>query len=299
MDWIHRVDAIRQWAQNGNRAPHKPLLLLFALGRFQSDGGAPIRFDQARAELDRLLVEFGPPNPTSAGYPFHHLAGDGVWEVSTREGPGSPGSNVGALTRLEAAGRLAPEFSAALQSDSPLLAQVARLLLDKNFPASLHADICAAVGLDLEVAETDTAVRTAKAERVRGAQFRKDVLLAYEYQCAFCGYDGLLAGAPVGLDAAHVRWWAFAGPDDVANGICLCALHHKLFDKGVLGVATDHRIMVTAHFVGRSASAERQVLDLLDRPLRAPQGGFPVPDAEHLGWHRRQVLRAPVRQVRS
>lgn len=298
MDWTDRVEGIRQWTKNGNRAPHKPLLLLYALGRFQRDGGTPIRFEEARADLDRLLSEFGPPNPTSAGYPFHHLVSDGVWEVRTRSGAGSPGSNIGDLVAQQATGQLAADLVGALTDDSPLLAQMARLLLDKNFPVSLHADICAAAGLDLEVAETVEGTRARKESRARSAQFRKDVLLAYEYQCAFCGYDGLLGGNPVGLDAAHVRWWAFQGPDDVANGICLCALHHKLFDKGVLGLADDHRIAVTARFVGRSAAADRQVLDLLDRPLLPPQGGFPLPDAAHLGWHREQVFRPPTRQPR-
>lgn len=30
-------------------------------------------------------------------------------------------------------------------------------------------------------------------------------------KCAFCGYDGQLAGASVGVEAAHVRWFAFSG----------------------------------------------------------------------------------------
>ncbi|QHY96599.1 hypothetical protein SSPS47_15940 [Streptomyces sp. S4.7] len=28
-----------------------------------------------------------------------------------------------------------------------------------------------------------------------------------------------------------MRWWAFDGPDEIDNGLCLCALHHKLFDQ--------------------------------------------------------------------
>ncbi|WUL76086.1 hypothetical protein OHA62_20950 [Streptomyces sp. NBC_00343] len=50
---------------------------------------------------------------------------------------------------------------------------------------------------------------------------RELVLTAYEYQCAFCGYDSRIGAVPVGLEAAHVRWWAFDGPDDVGNGLCL------------------------------------------------------------------------------
>ena len=49
----------------------------------------------------------------------------------------------------------------------------------------------------------------------------------------------MLTGTAVALDAAHVRWRAFDGPDNIANGICLCVLHH-LFDKGVLGLSKQH-----------------------------------------------------------
>ncbi|MFA1537969.1 HNH endonuclease [Actinomadura sp. DLS-62] len=47
-----------------------------------------------------------------------------------------------------------------------------------------------------------------------------------------------------------VRWWAFGEPDDVNNGLCLCALHHRLFDKGALGITGDRRVTVLAHTSG-------------------------------------------------
>jgi predicted restriction endonuclease len=39
----------------------------------------------------------------------------------------------------------------------------------------------------------------------------------------------------VGIEAAHVRWHSQAGPDVVANGLALCALHHALFDLAIFG----------------------------------------------------------------
>jgi putative restriction endonuclease len=120
--------------------------------------------------------------------------------------------------------------------------------------------------------------------------------LAYEYRCSFCGYDGLLRNTAVGIDAAHVRWWAFDGPDTVANGLALCSLHHKLFDKGVLGLDDQHHVSVSAHFIGRSPSAQAVVLDLLGRAVLAPQPGFDLPDTTHIAWHRQQVFQQPARQ---
>lgn len=296
VDWIERAGRLRRWSRDGERAPHKPLLLLYALGQYQAQGDEPIPFSQAEDQLRELLREFGPPRKTSPGYPFHHLVSDGLWQARTVNGEGSPRSDVGVLRASGAEGRLAPDLVAALDRDTHLVAQLVRTLLDANFEPSLHPDICAAAGLDLEAVELPRLRRTAGRAR-RSAQFRRQVLIAYEYRCAFCGYDGMLGGVAVALDAAHVRWWAFDGPDSVDNGICLCALHHKLFDKDVLGMDQQRTITVSREFIGRSPSAREHVLALTGRTATAPQPGSPVPHETHLHWRHRQVFRAPARQA--
>ncbi|MFI9580938.1 phosphorothioated DNA-binding restriction endonuclease [Streptomyces sp. NPDC052236] len=288
MDWLERAAKLKQWAGNGTHAPHKPLLLLYALGRFQEDADGELRYTAVEEDLKRLLTEYGPANRTTPACPFHHLTSDGVWEVRTDRGPGSPGSGVGALRSTGATGRLAPELRAALRREPSLLGGMARMLLDQHFPPSLHGELCEAVGLALEPAETEHLASAGRRQRDRG--MRELVLTAYEYQCAFCGYDGRIGAVPVGLEAAHVRWWAFEGPADVDNGLCLCALHHKLFDKGVLGVGDGHRILVSQRFVGRSATAREHVTALAGRPLIGPQPGTRPIAAAHRSWHSSQVF---------
>lgn len=287
MDWLERTAKLRQWARSGARAPHKPLLFLYALGRFQQGGDDELRYSVVEEDLKRLLVEYGPPNRTTPAYPFHHLVSDGVWEVRTDRGPGSPGSGVRELRAAGAAGRLAPELRAALGREPSLLSRMARVLLDLNFPPSLHDELCEAVGLELEEAET---AQVSAVRRRRDRRMRELVLTAYEYRCAFCGYDGRIGATPVGLEAAHVRWWAFDGPDDLDNGLCLCSLHHKLFDKGVLGVGDGHRILVSQRFVGHSPAAREHVIALAGRPLVGPQPGSPSIAPTHRAWHASQVF---------
>jgi len=36
--WLERIGAIRQWQASGIRAPHKPLLVLYALGQSNAPG---------------------------------------------------------------------------------------------------------------------------------------------------------------------------------------------------------------------------------------------------------------------
>jgi putative restriction endonuclease len=292
MDWLERTAKLRQWTRSGTRAPHKPLLFLYALGRFQQNADGELRYSSVEEDLKRLLAEYGPSNRTTPAYPFHHLVSDGVWEVRTDHGPGSPGSGVRELRAAGAAGRLAPELRAALRREPSLLGRMARVLLDLHFPPSLHGELCESVGLELEPAEAEelSAVR-----RRRDPRLRELVLTAYEYRCAFCGYDGRIGAVPVGLEAAHVRWWAFGGPDDVANGVCLCSLHHKLFDKGVLGIGDGHRILVSQRFVGHSPAAREHVIALAGRPLIGPQPGAHPVAATHRCWHTSQVFHSSPR----
>ncbi|MER7990200.1 phosphorothioated DNA-binding restriction endonuclease [Streptomyces noursei] len=296
MDWLDRVARLRRWTNNGFRAPHKPLLLLYALGDYQRDVDGELRYSAVEDELKRLLAEYGPTHPTTPAYPFHHLVSDGVWEVRTDRGPGSPGSAVGLLRSSGATGRLAPGLRAALAKEPSLLGRLTRVLLDTHFPPSLHQDLCEAVGLDLELAETGSDHGAgAAARRQRDRRMRELILTAYEFRCAFCGYDGALGASPVGLEAAHVRWWSHDGPDEVDNGLCLCSLHHKLFDKGVLGVGENHRILVSQRFVGRSEASRQHVLVLAGRPVIGPQADAPRVATRHREWHDRQVFHGPAR----
>jgi putative restriction endonuclease len=77
VDWADRFANVRRWTRGGERAAHKPLLLLYALGQFQRQADEPILFSAAEASLARLLAEFGPPRRSTPAYPFHYLTSDG------------------------------------------------------------------------------------------------------------------------------------------------------------------------------------------------------------------------------
>jgi putative restriction endonuclease len=41
-DWVERLSALRQYQHNGKRVPHKPLLMLMALGRLAETGSSEL-----------------------------------------------------------------------------------------------------------------------------------------------------------------------------------------------------------------------------------------------------------------
>jgi putative restriction endonuclease len=147
--------------------------------------------------------------------------------------------------------------------------------------------ICAEVDLDLPL----LTVATRPVARPRRAGFAEEVLRAYAYQCAMCGFDGALGRNPVGIEAAHVRWHSQHGPDSLANAVALCSLHHALFDLGVLGLTPDRRIRVSDLYVARS-DAGRTVDALAGRPMLAPRPYDLVVDIGFITWHGHQVFKS-------
>jgi len=57
---LKRFDDLGVWRQGDQRAPHKPLLVLYALGRWQR-GQKVVAFREAEPGLTAPLREFGPP----------------------------------------------------------------------------------------------------------------------------------------------------------------------------------------------------------------------------------------------
>lgn len=276
----------------GERYPHKPLLLLWLLGRMQQHGTSACTYEEAEKPVSRLLDDFGPPSKRRyrAAMPFVHLESD-LWELSGDDGAPLQDTRA-SLCRAHATGRLRSEVEELLRKDPALIAESARLLIDLNFTPTYLDPICAEVGLDLEAAE-EAAWQHRKAPRPsRRPGFRSEVLHGWRNRCAMCGYDGAMGRDPAGLDAAHVFWHSQGGPDEPDNGLALCALHHVLFDLGALGLSADLTVRVSPHYVSRSEQGDRFVYSLDGKSLLDPAPRHPTPSASHVHWHYNQVFKA-------
>ena len=290
--FLARIRELNVWGAKGRRAPHKPLLLLLALGRLESGEPRLTRFEEVEAPLSNLLRLFGPPSKVlHPEYPFGRLRRDGLWEIPNDTG--LPQTRSGdlhkrPLLRQRVEGGLPESVYQMLLADRELIASTAQLLLQGHFPASLHDDIRTAVGLRWEWVVRDAPV-------ARDPNFRSAVLRAYERRCAVCNYDIRLGDESLGLEAAHIKWHAAGGPDDVSNGLALCGFHHKALDRGAWGLEpADHgfRILVSSEVHGQSA-ALGWLRDFHGEGLRRPLLVSDVPLLRHVEWHRRQVFRRP------
>lgn len=286
---LEQLTALRQYQGDGRRAPHKPLLVLLALGQIANTGSSVLPWSIVQQRLGALLEEFGTSTtrgPTSAAYPFTRLRSDGVWQLSREV----PNDSLGSLNAEPIEGHFTTEIEHELLRSPQALRGIARTLVEGQFPLTVAPDVLAAVGLDPElVFGSPTVLAAATQGRQRDASWRRQIVAAWDRCCAFCGFDGALHGAPVGIEAAHVRWFNFGGPDSLDNGLALCSLHHKLLDRGAIGLQDPATIFVSDAF-SAVGDAGRDVYALHGRELR-PRPGTLLPAVEHIQWHRQEVFK--------
>src|SRR4030095_7862418 len=122
----------------------------------------------------------------------------------------------GGLLDHGAVGRLRPEVEQLL-ADPATLAAAARQLLDLHFTPALASLICDAVDLDVATLEAASLQPPIRGRRPRRQGFAEEVLRAYAYACAVCGFDGALGRNPVDIEAAHIRWHSPPGPAEGAT----------------------------------------------------------------------------------
>lgn len=284
------LSTLRQHQHRGRRSPHKPLLVLLTLGQLVATGSSALAWPATAQRLADLIRDYGPPSTAApvqrAAYPFTRLRSDEIWTLDHDV----PLDRVQPLATKQVVGRLAPALENALR-DPEIAAAAARQLVEAEFPPTIAPDVLMAVGLDPDTILTATG--PAAAPRRRSGSWTAAVLTAWNRQCAFCGFDGQLGAATVGVEAAHIRWFTFEGPDELDNGLALCSLHHKLFDRGALGLTLedDLRIAVSKDFTSRT-SAGKTIYDLHHRRLLPRPGTTPPADA-HIAWHTREVFKGP------
>ena len=290
---LQRFETLRQWGSGGERAPHKPLLVLYAIGKLLRGEDRLISYtDDIEENLENLLREFGPRRDRyNPQFPFWRLQNDGIWEVSNADKIGltpSGDAHITDLRNYNVTGGFNETISEQLQNDSELVFEVIHILLEKHFPPSIHEDILQAVDIELSLQAFDTRTRT--------SNFRINVLRAYEYKCAICGFDVKLGTAPIALEASHIKWKSHGGPNEEVNGLALCVMHHKLFDRGAFTLSKRLKILVSDDAQGTKGFQE-WLMDFHGEKINFPQRRSYYPEMEFIGWHVNEVFQGDYREL--
>jgi len=111
--------------------------------------------------------------------------------------------------------------------------------------------------------------------KFRDATFSKIVRQAYDSKCAITGLKIINGGGRAEMEAAHIMPVADDGPDSVRNGLALSRTVHWMFDRGLLAISDDHKLL----------KAQKLLPEGVER-LFHPSGYIAVPKIERLQPHK-------------
>ena len=125
-------------------------------------------------------------------------------------------------------------------------------------------------------------IKATGTRRVGHSKFSIEVKTNYKYTCAICGItetEFLVAG--------HISSWAEDHENRLnpQNGICLCSLHDKAFERGYIGLSDDFKVIVNLK-VNKQSPLYINLKNYENKPIRIPKTG--QPDINFLKKHRKK-----------
>jgi putative restriction endonuclease len=174
-----------------------------------------------------------------------------------------------------------------------------RLIPDGEFDRILKSGFAPALGENLtsEVTPPGFSEPPAPFERpiveimvsrpFRERSFMHNVRAAYSNRCAITGLRLINGGGRPEVQAAHIQPVASKGPDSVRNGLALSGTVHWMFDRGLIWIGDDYKILVAANHVPEDA------VRLLNKNgvIHLPKDQTLYPNAHYLKFHRDQVFK--------
>ncbi|MGW6859001.1 HNH endonuclease [Streptomyces xanthophaeus] len=267
---LRALGDLKTHGASGQPTLHKPLALLWAIGRVVSGQDRLVAWSVFQHEVGSLMAEFGRPGSrVTPEYPFWHLRTSGLWEVHGVGGDDFT-PTPSALRSAEALGGFTGQTAALLRR--PLTrAEAVNVLCSTYFAETDRDGLLARVGLaglttasgeppgdepdDADEADENAADvvagpvarRPARGSRLeRNRQLVKALKGIHGHVCQFCDV-ALEMRRGHHSEAAHIQGLGSPhdGPDTLTNMLCLCPNHHAQFDGLALYIDTDWRVRRT------------------------------------------------------
>lgn len=306
--YLHKFTHLRQGGSKYGKAPHKPLLLLSLIELFEKGEITDNKFyvtPELVATFNEnfaLLVTTG--HNADFFLPFYHLKNDGFWFVKTW-----PGKEFYTVTKSFSVLNSLVEYAYVAEDLFPLLQHpesrniLKTTLLNQYFPNSINTYLKQKKSggylqnlekyLLNESSASYTILTTIPEEEhqfVRGGLFKKLVPQVYNFTCCVSGMRlSSLHGFSM-IDACHIVPFSLSKDDRVTNGLALCPNLHRAFDRGLIAVDNQLKVIVSPAIAEDEANAYA-LKKLEGKRLNLPFGGIHYPAAENLAWHREEVFK--------
>lgn len=123
----------------------------------------------------------------------------------------------------------------------------------------------------------------------RDAAFSRQVKAAYGDRCAFTGLIMRNGGGRSEVDAAHIKpvGDGHNGTDSIRNGLALSKTVHWMFDRGLVSIDSDYKILTA----GSSVPDQMKTLFLKSGEVLIPDDLHSRPHPAFLDYHRNNIFK--------
>ncbi len=287
-------------------SPYKPLMLLSVMDLIAegviTENSIPPSFELAETFNDYCFQILPAGMKGNPAMPFYHLQSEGFWKLTPAVGlgrvPHTARNSMPKIMESCSHARLDDPLFVMLQvSDSRerLRALLIQKYFDKQIQPKLFEQAVANYKAEkysrmLMAAENQTAyngseVFMKEAAPVRDQGFRKAIVRIYENRCTFCGIRMMTREGHTVVDAAHIIPWSHSHDDSLQNGLCLCKLCHWSFDKKLMHLDDNYKIIVTS-LVHKGSNLPGPIMSLDGRQMILPDEKKFWPAKKNIQWDR-------------
>jgi len=312
--YLHALTHLKRGGTRYGIAPHKPVLVLSLMelveegividNRFEANG------DLVGPFLENWQLLVSTPHQADFTQPFYYLQSDKAngapfWYLIPKQGFSINAyiKSVNTLAEVLDHGELRADlFVLFLDSVSRTILQTA--LQDAYFPdrkahflAAKHSgegylhEVEAYILQEPEAKYKTIRIDTEEEVFVRNGLFKRYILQLYQNTCAFTGMRLVSGHGHSFVDACHIVPFSASHDDRIGNGIALCPNMHRAFDRGLLSVNEDYRIIVSPHFK-ENEDHDYSLRKLHGRKIQGPQATQYLPQLDKLDWHRQHIFKA-------
>ncbi len=123
----------------------------------------------------------------------------------------------------------------------------------------------------------------------RGTVFRREICQIYNETCCI---SGLRVDTPFTIsmiDACHIVPFKETFNNNPTNGIALCPNLHRAFDRGLISIDENYKVIVSNSF--REETSLYGLKQLKNIEIKLPNNHLYLPSQEYLIWHRNNILK--------
>jgi len=260
--YIDKFAHLRVDRSKGAGAPHKPILLLSIIAEIEAGNILDNRIYLTPELVARFKDHWSKLVGSSIfkpnfSLPFFHLKSDGFWHLSCFVGKEIKLTSSNSIKSL---GQLIDVIDYASLDESLyelLIADYERellrnTLLDTYFNGrriptgnKIMEDISNQILNEPAVAYRKRAAYFDEEDVfVRGGVFKKEIPRIYDHTCCISGMRIKVSDTIQMIDACHIISFSESHDDTIGNGISLCPNLHRAFDRGLISIDENYKVLV-------------------------------------------------------